>query len=413
MPTATSGLKSASIAPEITSYSWPNFLGPHHNSQSAETDVCVQWPPSGPPVLWRQSIGTGYSSPVVDGGRVYVTHRIGDQEIVSCFDAATGQSAWRSASPTSYDCPVAYSDGPYSTPSISQGRCFAIGAQARLRCLDATTGDLVWERLLQSEFRLDDGMFPVSTSPYAWRDLLIVNVGGSQGSGVVALEQATGKVRWSVTDDAASYATPVCETIHGEELAFVFTHDGLICLAPDTGRLLWKIPYRPKNPETIIASSPLVYEDLVFASGYQLGALCVRVGQGGQFEELWREQRVLDSQYNNMVCCDGLLFGFSAIDKSLRCVDAMSGKLLWKWRSKLGRGNMVAADGHLLILGQEGHLGSVRMRANKADCVSLTSEPVLEGPCFAAPALCNGLLYLRNESEIVCVDLRAGHPPRR
>jgi outer membrane protein assembly factor BamB len=384
---------------------WPNLFGPHHNSHSTETAARVTWPPTGPTVPWRVPVGTGYSSPITDGAHVFVSHRIGDREIVECFAAETGGSLWKSDFPTTFVCKVAYSDGPYSTPVLRDGRLFVMGAQGQLRCLGAADGRLIWERLLQPEYGLTDGTFPISTSPFPHGELLIVNVGGKQ-AGIVAFKQATGEPVWSATSDAASCATPVAAEIHGREHLFVFTYEGLTFLTPGAGDVLWKFPYRPKNPETIIATSPVVHGELVIASGYQLGTLCVRVREDGHFEQQWHEPRALDSQYNNLICHDGLLFGFSAIDKTLRCVDVATGKLHWKWRSKLGRGNMIVVNGHLLIVGQAGHFGSLRINVRKPECVALTSAPLLEGPVYAAPALCQGRLYLRNEMELVCVDLR-------
>jgi outer membrane protein assembly factor BamB len=340
-------------------------------------------------------------------GRVVISHRVGDQEIIECWDASTGHSRWKFAYFTSFVCPVGYSNGPYSTPVLDDERVYAIGAQGQFHCLDINDGRLLWHRSFLEEFSLEAGTFPIGASPLLYNDWLIFNVGGEHGNGIVAFDKHTGETQWSVTDDAASYATPIVADIHGRPFAFAFTYEGLVALQPDNGQVLWRIPFRPKNPDTIIATSPLVYDDLLVLSGYQLGALCLQIRADGTYRELWRQRRVLDSQYNNLVGLDGCVFGFSAVDRSLRCVDVRSGALHWKWRSILGRGNCLAVADHLLILGQAGHLASVRPTADRPDCRALTADSLLGGPCYSAPALDEGRLFLRNEGTLLCIDLRS------
>jgi outer membrane protein assembly factor BamB len=337
---------------------------------------------------------------------------MGGREFVEAFDSASGESRWRFAYPTTFGCSVAYSAGPYSTPVIDKSRVYAIGAQGQMHCLDLASGQVIWRRSLQEEFGLRDGLFPFGTSPLLEGDRLIVNVGGtSRAAGIVAFDKTTGRTRWTATEDAASFATPVAATIAGRRYLFAFTAMGLAALDPADGRVYWRIPFRPKNPDTIIATSPLVYQDLVLVSSYQAGSLCVRVLAGGGYEERWRDRRVLDSQYNTLVCVDGDVFGFAASDKSLRCLDLDTGELRWKSRTILGRGNSLAVGGNLLVLGQDGHLGCLRADSHRESIQWLSEQPVIPGPCYAAPALAGGRLYVRGNGYVACLDLgrpRAG-----
>ena len=80
------GLRAADLIEE----DWPKFLGPQGNNVSRETGLLQKWPAEGPPVLWDKAVGTGYSAPSVLGKRLVLHHRVGDEEIVQCFDATTG-----------------------------------------------------------------------------------------------------------------------------------------------------------------------------------------------------------------------------------------------------------------------------------------------------------------------------------
>jgi outer membrane protein assembly factor BamB len=389
---------------------WPALFGPYHTSISPETNLVLQWPAAGPPEKWRRRIGQGYGAPVVLGTRLVVFHRLGDQEIVECLEAETGDTLWAFRYPTAYECPVAYSSGPYSTPVLEQGRVYAWGAEGELHCLSLEDGTEIWGRSLNDEYHPEEGLFPVASSPLLDVDRLILNVGGkTAGAGMIALDKGTGETLWTASDHARSCATPRAATIHGRRYIFAFTNEGLLSLDPETGSIWWSIPFRPRNPEKINATSPLIHHDLVLASAYSLGSLCVRVLPHGGYEELWRDGRVLDSQYNNLVCVDGYVYGFSAVDKrrSFRCVDLLTGQLQWKFSSRwLGRGASIAVDGQFILLGEAGHLGSMVISPREPLARSATDEPLIEGPCYTAPALHRGLLYLRNQDTVVCLSLR-------
>lgn len=398
---------------------WPNLFGPTHDSVSSETNIRTQWPESGPPLKWRREIGTGYGSPICWEDRLVVLHRLGSEELVECFDAELGQPQWKHAWPTGFTSPTtdnisganAYSNGPYSTPIMDENRVYAWGAEGRLQCLDAATGQPLWHRSLNEEYqaRHEGCLFPVAASPLLEADRLILNVGGKEsGAGIVALDVQTGQTRWTATQDGAGYATPVAATLHGRRYVFVFTADALVSLDPADGRVWWRIPFRARNLDVINATSPMVHGDLVFVSGYQLGNLCVRVLPDGSYQELWRDKRRnLDSQYNNLLCLDGNVYGFSALDRSFRCLELATGNVRWKWLSDIGRGASLAAGGRILLLGERGHLGSIEIDPSEARPVCITSDSLLDGQdCFSSLALHRGLLYLRADKTLLCLDLR-------
>lgn len=387
---------------------WPSLFGPLNNSTSPETGLLTEWPEAGPSERWRRSIGRGYSAPVVLGERGIAFGRQDESEVLDCFDSETGETRWEFRYPTAYSPRTAYSDGPYSTPVLDEGRVYAIGAEGKLHCLDLTTGRVIWQRWLTREYRTKDGLFAVAASPLVEKDRLILQLGAQAShAGIVAVDKATGKTLWTATNHAASCATPCAATIHGTRYLFVWTDPALVCLDPSSGQVRWSLPFRAKNPETVHATSPVVSGDLVVVSGYQLGTLCVRVLPDGRYEQLWRsEPSLLDSQYNNLLCWEGHLYGFSTVDHTFRCVELSTGRLKWKWRSKVQCGASIAVDGSILLFGEHGRLGTVAIDASKPVPVAMTARPVLKSPCFTAPALSGGLLYLRNEETLLCLDLR-------
>ncbi len=388
---------------------WPNLFGPSYDSTSPETGLNLQWPAEGPRELWRRPLGEGYSVPVALGKQLVVMYRIDDTERVECVNSASGESRWQFDYPTTYRCTTAYSNGPYSTPAIAEGRVYSFGAQGQLHCIDLETADVIWTRMLLDEFQVKPNLYAPACSPCVVDGRVILNVGGTN-AGIVGLDASTGDTVWSATNDTASYASPVAATIHGRRFVFLNTQEHFTAIDPASGKVWWQIPFQAKNHEMVTASSPVVHGDLVAASAYQVGAMCVRVMPDGGYVELWREgPRTLSNQFNNMVCRDGFLYSFTALDRSLRCLNLANGEIVWKWPSDFGRGAMsVAVGDHLILIGELGHLGVIQVKPEAADLKFLSKGPILAKPCFTQPALHEGRLYLRNEKELVCLDLRKG-----
>lgn len=390
---------------------WPQLFGPHRDGTSHETGLVTEWSEQGPPEHWRLDVGTGYSAPVAFGDRMIVFHRQGDEEIVECLEAETGESLWTFAYPTAYECRYEYSDGPYSTPIIEDDRVYAWGAEGRLHCLNLDDGSMVWARSLSEEYEVEEGLFAVGASPLLEGDRLILNVGGAQpGSGIVAIDKQTGETLWTATDDGASYATPTAATIHNRRYVFVLTSEGLVSLDPNTGSVWWQIPFKPRKLDSCNAATPLVDGDLVLiTAGPGAGSVCLRILPDGNYEEVWRDRRVLDSQYNNLICIDGFVYGYPSKwngGAKFRCLELATGDLRWKWPSLIDRGASLAVDDRFILLGETGHLATMDVDPTEPRPISMTAEPIVGGPCYTAPALHRGLLYLRTERTLLCLNLR-------
>jgi len=387
---------------------WPGILGPAGDCSSPERGLNWEWLDSGPPLLWRSTVGSGYSSPVVLGNRLILFHRLGDREVLDCLAATNGRPIWSYSWPTAYKCPTNYSSGPYSTPVLDRDRVYALGAEGKLICLDLDSGTLLWKRDLHRDYNVLPQMWPASSSPLLEDNRLIINLGGSStGAGIVALDRDTGGTLWSATEDTASCSTPVGATIEGRRYVFVWTAEALVSLSPVDGSVFWRIPFSANNRESAHGTSPLVTGDIVVISGYQIGNLCVRVLPDGNPLVLWRDKRqVLDSQYRNLFRVGNHICGFSSTRRSMRCLDLESGDLVWKWQSKIRNGTTLAVDGRYLIFGVRGRLAALSINGCGVELLSMTSRPLLKSPCYSYPAFHNGLLYVRNEEEILCLDIR-------
>ena len=398
------------IAIDQRAASWPQLFGADRTSVAPSQPVNLNWGSQAPPEKWSIAIGTGYGSPVVHDESVVFNHRIDDEEIVQCVSAVDGSSIWTHKYSTTFQGDSEYSNGPYSTPLIHQGRVYSYGGQGRLFCLGLQNGDVIWERKLHEEFEVEPEMFPAGATPIIVANKLILNVGGlSDDSGIVALNIEDGKTVWSANNQKAGYCSPIATTIDGQDYLFVYTNESLVSLHPDTGAVDWVVDHYGRAPMSYNAVSPLVSGNKVLVvTGPGPGALCLKIYQDRTQEELWKNRRVLDSQYNTLMLHQDKVIGFTAGGQGgaeMRCIDFKTGDLVWKYHSVLRRGQALMVDGAIIALGERGHLAALLTRDDGVDVLSFTSNPVMSEPCYCAPALANSHLFLKDEERIACFDL--------
>lgn len=389
---------------------WPALFGAHGDSRSAALGLDWTWAGSAPSLNWERSLGRGYSAPVARGQRVFTFHRRDDEEVIGAVELETGRLLWEATWPTRFRCRYEYSDGPYSTPLVAHDRILAVGAEGRFVCLAIDDGRLLWSRDLREELGQPLGPYGFGAGLLEDAGQVFLNVGGvERRAGVAAFDVLTGATLWTATDQGAAFTTPRM-IVHGENRRLlVLTDTGLVCLNPATGAEAWTFPFRSRVADTVNAVTPLVQGSRVLlVAGPGTGAACLELTDDA-YEVVWRDRRVLDSVFNPLVPHEGMIFGFGARRQggaTLRRLDFATGRLQWQRATELDRGQAVAVDGRLLILGERGHLGVVSLDDPTGDSLRVTDEPILAAPCYSAPALHRGRLLLRNEQCLRCYDLR-------
>ncbi len=391
--------------PILLAAEWPQFLGPARNGISRETGLSTAWTKAGPPLLWERKIGAGFSGPVVAAGRLILFHRLDDKEVVECLDAATGAEHWRFPYPTSYQDDFGFDEGPRSTPAIAGDRVYTLGAEGRLHCLEFQTDRKVWERSLNTDYRVRKGFFGVGTSPLVEGELVLINVGG-KGAGIVALHRHTGQEVWRATDHEASYSSPVAVTVDGTRHVLFFTREGIVSLDPSNGQVRFSKRWRARIQASVNAATPVVVGGHVFISTcYDTGAVLLRLRKDGA-DEVWKSDEVLSSHYNTSIAQSGFLYGVDGRQEygaRLRCVELMTGKVRWT-KERFGCGSLIWAEGQLLILTEDGDL--VAVEATPESYREKARATVLSKPCRAHIALAEGRLYARDSKKLACWNLK-------
>jgi outer membrane protein assembly factor BamB len=384
---------------------WPNWRGPHHDAISRETGLLKTWPDDGPKVLWKTNLGGGYSSLVVAKGRVFTQSKDKNEDLVLCVDALSGKKLWEYRYACDYSqfpsLDKRFLTGPKATPAVDGNRVYAMGNTGLLQCLDIRDGKRIWERDL---LQLADRQCPeygYCNSPFILGDHLYVHPGGQKGNCIAALNKNDGSIIWKSLDDRIGWATPIRITVENVPQIVYFTGQGGVGVSPDDGKPLWRHDW--KTAFDINAATPIYSDGCVFlSSNYGNGGVLLRLKAKGNPEVVWKNQSMAN-HFSTSVLFEGHLYGFST--DRLRCVDFKTGKVKWD-QTGLGKGSLLIADGHLIVLGEDGML--VLAEATPKEYVEKARWQALEGRCWSAPVLANGKLYLRHEKQMLAVDLTQG-----
>jgi outer membrane protein assembly factor BamB len=408
---------------------WPIILGPTRDGISTEKGIIAPWPKEGLKKLWDCELGIGFAPPVVADGRLFHFDRFGDTARLTCRDAATGKQKWKFEYPTEYDDRYGYDPGPRACPMVDGDRVYIYGPEGMLHCLKTEDGKELWKLDTKEKYHFQQNFFGVGSVPVVDGDLVIVAVGGSakrprpidfrdvkpNGTGFVALDKRTGKVKYETGDELASYASPIIATIDGKRTALYFARGGLVGFDPQTGKQFFHFPWRAKIEESVNAANPVVIGDKVLLTEcYGPGAALIDI-KGGKPKAVWTDaekdaiDRSLACHWSTPIHVNGFVYGSSgrhSNDAEMRCVELATGEVKWA-KKRTYRCTFLLVDGHVISLGEDGTLSLIKVNPEKYELVSKFEVPELVYPCWAPPVLSNGILYIRGKGRLVALELIA------
>src|SRR5574341_553254 len=386
---------------------WPQWGGPQRNFMVEAKGLAETWPDSGPKRLWSRELGEGHSSAVVDDGRLYTMYSRGEQEFVVSLEAATGKTIWEKsyAAPTT-GLKLENGRGPHSTPLVVGNLLFTVGVIGKLQAFEKQTGKVVWSHDLYQEYggtRMGRGY---SCSPLAYKNTVIVTVGGA-GQSLMAFDQKTGAVVWKNQDFALSPSTPTLIKVDRQDQLVIVLAYHIVGLNPDNGELLWSHPHQCDWGLNI--TPPLWGADniLFISSAYSGGSRALQLQQSGgktTVKELWASRR-MRVHHGTMIRLGDLIFGSSGDfgPAPMTAVDVKTGNIVWQDRS-FPKANLVYAGGKMILLDEDGQLALVSMSPQGMKV--LAKAAVLEHTAWTPPTLAGTTLYLRDRKMIVALDLK-------
>jgi outer membrane protein assembly factor BamB len=384
-------------SPGVAHMDSPQFLGPQRTGIISGVRLVTDWAKSPPKEVWRREVGGGWAGFAVAGTRAVTLEQRNDEEVVVCYDLATGTPRWAREKAARF-VETTGGDGPRSTPTIVGDRVFAVGGTGVLDCLDLANGDVLWSRDLLADTGTGLPTYGMAGSPLVEGELVIVNGGSGSGSSLIAYGVTEGEEVWQGGKGGAAYASPMIAEFGGERMIISVNGEDVSAHALATGEVLWNFPWKAKWPKS---SQPVtVGSDRLFLSAsYGMGAHLLEVRhEAGRWsaEELWSSLR-MKTKFSSVCVRDGYAYGLD--EGQLACIGLEEGDRQWR-ESGFGFGQNLLVGDTLLVQAENGEV--VLVAADPSECRELARMSALDGKTWNIPTLAAPYLLVRNDHEAAC-----------
>lgn len=410
--TVTALTMLAYAADSSTSKDWPTWRGPNRDAISNEKGLLTEWPENGPEVLWTaDGLGRGFSSLAIANGRIYTMGERKDGTFLICLDL-NGKEQWAAR--------VGRGD-PNCTPTVDGDRVYCVDRNGELSCVGTQSGNVLWSKSFTKDFggKMMSG-WGYSESPLVDGDWLIVTP-GSKDAMLAALNKKTGDVIWkaAVSDlggkgnDGAAYSSVVISHAAGVKQYVQLVGKGVVSVRAKDGKFLWG--YNKITNGTASIPTPIIRGDYVFTStGYGDGgaALLKVVKSGDEFraEEVWyKKASELQNHHGGAILLgDHLYMGHGHNNGFPVCVDFLTGKDAWRPGRGPGGGSaaVVLADGHLYFRYQDGIMALIEATPKEYHLKGQFKIKTKNGESWPHPVVLDGKLYLRDQNNLHCYNVR-------
>jgi outer membrane protein assembly factor BamB len=387
--------------------SWTQWGGPSMEFRADSTGLKSEWPAEGPKELWSRDLGDGYSAVLVEDGRAYTMYRDKDKEVVVCLDATNGKTIWQhsyAASPSENHVHQ-FGDGPRSTPLLVGDQLFTIGVAGNMHALDKKTGKVQWSHTLWDEYKgtvLEHGY---ASSPVAYKDSVIVLVGG-EGNAVMAFKAKDGAVKWKSQSFKNSYSTPRILKVDGQEQVVAFMMEEAFGLDPNDGKLRWRFAHQNQFGQNV--SMPVMADEQhLLISSPEAGAKGLKLtnGESGEtkVEELWATRKIQFYHVNTVRDGDWIYGSTGTMGPAfLAAVNIRTGEIGWRMRD-FAAATCVMADGKLYVLDEEGNLALTTVTPK--ELVVHSKVKIIDGTAWTVPTIAGTTMYLRDKQKLRAVSL--------
>lgn len=392
-------------AAQLTTLSFPQFMGPLRNGVLPEAQIDPHWKAYPPKLLWKQEVGAAWSGFVIQNHLAITQEQRGEQETVMCYDLLTGKPLWSHADTTKYSTTIA-GEGPRATPTISSNRVYTFGATGILNCLELTTGRLIWTRNVQVEHNAKVPEWAYVSSPLLHEGRIYITAGGANNRSLVCHDAETGNFIWGAGEGGTQYSSAIFAELAGVPQIVIFQRNLWGCSLE--GKPLWSHPWQGSQPRVslpVLAST----NQLLASSGYGVGAELLSFTADAQGNitpsRVWKSMS-LKSKFGPIFLVDSHIYGLD--DGIFTCVSLENGTRKWK-EGRYGHGQGLLLGGHILMTTEAGEI--VLIDPNPHELKEVAKLSVFSEKTWNPPAFAGEYLLLRNHLEAACLQLKtSGHP---
>ena len=370
---------------------WPQFRGPGGQGHSTSTTAPLEWSES-KNVVWKTVVpGKGWSSPVISGNRIWLTSAIGQTLHALSFDKNSGKLLKDVEVFSFKDLGKQHAKNTHAspTPLLENGRVYVHFGKHGTAAL-SEEGEILWHARMDYQYVHGTG-----GSPVLYKNLLIFSCDGADVQFVVALDKATGKVKWkSSRPSHMAFATPLVIQVNGEDQLVSPGAHRTVAYNPANGKELWSVSYGDGFSNV---SRPVFGHGLVFLSTGFNRADLLAVKPGG--EVAWKYSRSVSLTPSFLLVGDEL---YMVSDNGIAtCFDAASGAVHWQQRlNGEFSASPVYAAGRIYFQSEEGET-TVIAPGRKFQKLAVNN---LEGATLASMAVSGGRIFIRTDSSLYALE---------
>lgn len=382
---------------------WPQWRGPNRDGSVADFEAPSVWPETLKQV-WRVETGEGWSSPILADGRVFLHSRIGDEEIVSCFAADSGELIWedRYAAPGSvHPAGDDHGIGPKSTPAAAGDKVYTLGIGSILTCYESATGEIVWRKNYADRFPKPAPSCGTSMSPLIIDGMCVVHVGVDREGELLALDAANGEERWKYDGDGPGYGSLVEATLNGKRQLVAPVSRFMVGLTVDSGELIWRREYPTQSSQNIL--TPVIFNEQVIVGGIGNTTAAWQL-KDGEMEPAWENTRA-PLHMSSLTRAGGRIFGLTKLKMGqLFCADAKTGEVIWSSDGKFSEFATIVQGGeHVIVLTGDGQLIFLRTDADNYEPVA--TYEVSDNRSWTVPVVAGSRVLIKDENSLTCWSL--------
>jgi outer membrane protein assembly factor BamB len=322
---------------------------------------------------------------------------------------------------------VGYPDGPRAAVTIDDGRAYSLGAMGDLVCFDAAKGKILWGKNLKDEYDIQIPIWGIAAAPLVEDNLVIFHVGGKDNACLIAFDKFSGEERWRALDDPASYSAPIIIEQAGKRMLVCWTGASISGLDPATGKIYWRHPFKPFKMVINIAT-PVYSDGYLFFSSFYDGSILLKTNTDKlTIEQVWQRKGKSETNTDSLHCCISTpiiqrdyIYGVDSYGE-LRCLELLTGDRVWESldavpKARWANIHITRHEDKIWMFNERGELIICKLspdgfhEISRAKIIEPTTGQLGQrgGVCWAPPAFAYKHIYVRNDRELLCIDLSKG-----
>ena len=348
---------------------------------------------------WTVDVGSGYATPLVINGEIFLFTRQAGEEVMLAINPNSGGINWRSGYAAPFEINPStnpHGPGPKATPAYADGRLFTLGMSGIVTGFDASDGTIIWQTSASTVHPL----FHTAMSPIVDGDAVIVHVGGHDDGALTAFDVRSGQVKWEWAGDGPAYGSPVVLDVEGSRQVITYTQKNLIGVDVVSGRLLWRRPFVTEYTTT--SQTPIRHGEVFLQAGRGNGITAFRVireGDAWTTEDVWHTSEA-SLHMTNGVITDSMLVGLSHLNSGQYFgLDLVTGDVLWRGSPRQAENASILSVGENIISLQDDAVLLI-LEASRTGFEIRQQYDVAESATWTQPTVSGNRIFIKDISNL-------------